>query len=456
MPRTLLIVGAGFSGTVLAVNLLRRAKSTPIEIVLVERGTAIGRGVAYAARAFPFLLNVPAARLSADSADPLSFLRFAQRRLPHTDGEDFLPRSLYGDYLQDLLAQAEQAAGKHVTLRRVFGEVDDINEVAGERGLSVHLADGSTIRADFAVLALGNPASSVLSWAESIRHHEAYRHDPWDLPQHLSDRHSVLIVGSGLTMADAAVALSQDIARAPKMRAISRRGLLPQPQTIHRSGVVKGDGAALLAHAHSLKNLLAASRALAREVEMLGGDWREAITFIRALAPRLWQQLPQAERLRFIRHVQPHWGIHRHRVPPQIDAHIADLKRGGKLHVSAGRIDSVEVHNSQLRVSWRPRGSHVTSTWMVDLIINATGPDYALNRSTDPLLKAMRTSGLVSADPLNLGIRTADHGACVSAAGIPSKQLFYLGPMLRADYWEATAATEIRDHAERLADHLLS
>jgi uncharacterized NAD(P)/FAD-binding protein YdhS len=456
MPRTLLIVGAGFSGTVLAVNLLRRVKSAPMQVVLVERSSVMGRGVAYAAREFPFLLNVPAARLSADSKDPLSFLRFAQRRLPHTDGEDFLPRSLYGDYLQDLLAQAEHAAAKHVALRKVFGAVDDIAPIAGERGLSVHFADGSSIRADSVVLALGNPAASLLPWAEPIRHHEAYRQDPWDLPQHLNDRHSVLIVGSGLTMADAAMALTQDIGRAPKMRAISRRGLLPQPQTIHRSGVVKGDGAALLAHARSLKSLLAACRALAREVEMLGGDWREAITFIRALAPRLWQKLPEAERLRFIRHVQPHWGIHRHRLPPQIFAHIADLRRGGKLQVSAGRIDSVEVHNDQLRVSWRPRGSHVASTWLVDLIINATGPDYALNRSMDPLLKAMRASGLICADPLNLGIRTADHGACVNTAGIPSKQLFYLGPMLRADHWEATAATEIRDHAERLADHLLS
>ena len=54
----------------------------------------MGRGTAYAARDFPYLLNVPAARLSADSADALQFLRFAQRRLPDADGEDFLPRAV--------------------------------------------------------------------------------------------------------------------------------------------------------------------------------------------------------------------------------------------------------------------------------------------------------------------------------------------------------------------------
>jgi len=70
------------------------------------------------------------------------------------------------------------------------------------------------------------------------------------------------------------------------------------------------------------------------------------------------------------------------------------------------------------------------------------------------LLSSLRAADLVSADALNLGIRTAQYGACVDAQGRASKNLFYLGPMLRADYWEATAATELRDHAERLAVHL--
>ena len=78
MRNTLVIVGAGFSGTVLAANLLRRPPSAATDIVLIERGSTLGRGVAYADREFPYLLNVPAARLSADSQDPLQFLRFAQ------------------------------------------------------------------------------------------------------------------------------------------------------------------------------------------------------------------------------------------------------------------------------------------------------------------------------------------------------------------------------------------
>ena len=65
MRNVVVIVGAGFSGTVLAVNLMRRPCATPSDIVLVERGPVMSRGIAYAERDIPYFLNVPAGRLSS-------------------------------------------------------------------------------------------------------------------------------------------------------------------------------------------------------------------------------------------------------------------------------------------------------------------------------------------------------------------------------------------------------
>lgn len=81
--RTIVIVGAGFSGTTVAINLLRLAAEEPLRIVLVDRARG-ARGVAYTQREWPYLLNVPAGRMSATSAEPTEFLTFAQRRLPGT------------------------------------------------------------------------------------------------------------------------------------------------------------------------------------------------------------------------------------------------------------------------------------------------------------------------------------------------------------------------------------
>jgi uncharacterized NAD(P)/FAD-binding protein YdhS len=83
--------------------------------------------------------------------------------------------------------------------------------------------------------------------------------------------------------------------------------------------------------------------------------------------------------------------------------------------------------------------------------VNCTGPDYAIGRSTEPLWRNLVQCGLCVPDPLGLGLRTGPKGAVIDADGWPGPHLFYVGPMLRADLWEATAASELRVHAEALA-----
>lgn len=90
----------------------------------------------------------------------------------------------------------------------------------------------------------------------------------------------------------------------------------------------------------------------------------------------------------------------------------------------------------------------------VDRIVNCTGPDYDPARSPDPLYAGLLRDGLARRDALGLGLSTGPNGALIDSAGRRSAQLFCLGPMLRADHWEATAALELRDHAIRLAAHL--
>jgi uncharacterized NAD(P)/FAD-binding protein YdhS len=376
---------------------------------------------------------------------------------PEADAEDFVPRSLYGDYLQEVLDQAERSA-RHLTLHRVFAEVTAITRSppldAMDKPLVATLADGSSIPADRVVLALGNPPSPVHAWARGLSNHPAYVHDPWRMPKSLRAQDSVLIVGSGLTMVDVALALSLESGEVPMVRTISRHGLLPLGQTIFRPTAVQGSGEVLLSNASSIRRVFAATRALSREVEQRGGDWREVVTFVRHLAPELWRTLPSAERRRFLRHAQSYWDIHRHRLPPRMAQRIDHMRRSGRLQIFAGRIRQLVPEGDELRVVWRRRGRGENESFAVNAVINATGPDYAIKRSSDPLVQSLRAQGLVSADDLDLGLRTGPNGACVSADGVPSRDLYYLGPMLRADHWEATAAPELRAHAERLARHL--
>ncbi len=57
---------------------------------------------------------------------------------------------------------------------------------------------------------------------------------------------------------------------------------------------------------------------------------------------------------------------------------------------------------------------------------------------------------------LALGLEIAADGRPVGRDGAPVDRLWYLGPWQRARDWEATAVPELRDHAARLAQRILS
>jgi uncharacterized NAD(P)/FAD-binding protein YdhS len=448
--RTIVIVGAGFSGTMVAANLLRAQHWAATQIVLVERSGKVARGKAYAEREYPYLLNVPAGRMSADPSSPHDFLAFAQQRIPGATAEDFLPRALYGQYLEVTLLDAEVSAAPHVQFDRMRGDVCSLDPAAS--GYRLTLTDGRTLAADDVVLALGNPAPTELPGTEGLPH---YIPDPWAQPLNFRRGEKVLLVGNGLTMADVTLHAAAQSNEQIVLHSISRHGLVPPSQTAFAHTACKGDSATLLrAASFSALTLFRAVRQLADETEQRSGDWREAVTFVRNIAPALWQRLPAREKRRLLRHIRPYWDVHRHRLPQQTLARLKHLRERQKLHVHAGRLLRFESVNDQVLVTWRPRGDEKPQTMLVDRVVNCTGPDYNLRRSRDPLTRSLLAQGLAVPDPNNLGIRTGSYGALIDSHGRAATNLFYVGPMLRADHWEATAAHELRGHAEQLASYL--
>jgi len=458
--RTIVIVGGGFSGTVVAVNLLRRGNWGPGRVVLVERTPRIARGTAYAERGHKYLLNVPAGRMSANSADPADFLAFARQRVPEATAADFLPRALYGEYLESTLLNAEISAPPDIRLERVHGEVCAIERLAGSNTHRLHLSDGRHLLADDIVLALGNPVPASPKALEPILGSRRYSESPWDAPKSCRAGETVVIIGTGLTMADIATASTDWAGGDLTVHAISRHGLLPSSQTAFTHGSSsEGDGAALLREASfSTRRLVRAVRALAIKAQTESGDWREVITLVRSIAPILWKRLPVRERRRFLRHVRPYSDVHRHRLPQQTLAQLNRLRSEERLHIHAGRITGALRKGDKIHITWKPRGADKARTLIADRVINCTGPDYNPYRSRDPLMHSLLAQRMATVDELNLGLRTDTNGALVvarQAVGRESENIYYVGPQLRADHWEATAAQELRSHAERIAAHLV-
>lgn len=450
--RTIAIVGGGFSGTIVAANLLRRAPREPTRLVLIERTGTVARGVAYAERSFPYLLNVPAGRMSANSLAPHEFVDFVQERIPSATAEDFLPRALYGEYLQQVLLAAELSTPRNVRLEVWQGEVNGVRRIERHLPLELELTDGRRLTANDVVLALGNPRPATLPAAAAVLDHPGYIADPWSHELRFARHETVLLIGTGLTMADVVNAASADRGSTPKIHALSRHGLIPPRQTPFRPEAFRGDGnALLLAASRSLRGLASAVRLLATEAEKCGGDWREAVTFVRHMAPTIWQRMQERDRRRFMRHLRAQWDVHRHRLPPDVLQRIDALRASKQMQVHAGRLQRIEPRAGRLEVTWRPRHSAQVRTLTVDRVVNCIGPDYDIARSSELLWRNLVQRGLCVPDSLGLGLRTGPKGAVIDADGWPGPHLFYVGPMLRADHWEATAVGELRIHAEQLA-----
>ena len=452
------IIGAGFSGTAVAIHLLSEAAAarspTTLRIALIDPHPEIGAGVAYATRDYPYPLNVAAGQMSVDGTRPGDFLDFLRSQGIHAAAGDYLPRQVYGDYLRTRFAAARAAAPPNVELVHHRASAWQLRRNDGRWVL--WLDNGSALAADDVVLALGNSPPTTPPELAHLTYSERYVRDPWSIGE-LSNQEigSVLLVGSGLTMVDAALRLAALRPRVRHIHVLSRHGWMPQSQASDPKPAIKPDvSRALDAARGSTRRLARAFRGLTSAVDDAGGDWREVLALARGQFVAQWRTLDQAQRARFLRHARSAWDVNRHRVPAGPLSAVRTLARAGVLDVHAGRLEKVNVLDDAVEVIWRPRGAARTRAWLVDRIINCTGPECRVDRLPDPLVQSLLSSGIICPDPLSLGIDIADDGRPISRDGAPVDRLYYLGPWLRARDWEATAVPELREHAATLARSL--
>jgi uncharacterized NAD(P)/FAD-binding protein YdhS len=454
---TVVIIGGGFSGTVTAVHLLRRGFGIGGRVLVVNRSGAMARGVAYGTNSDQHVLNVPAGRMSALEDDADSFVRFLHRRGVAADGGSFVSRHLYGAYLEALLVEASERA-REGALVRLNAEVTGIEPAADDTHAWVSFGDGSRVRADRVVLAIGNyppqdPSADGRECFASAR----YVRDPWsrDAFAAIDRQQPIVLVGSGLTMVD--IALQLHAIDAGEIVAISRHGLLPQP---HRSPAqVPETGAPLtnlVSGPSTTRAYVRAVRGHIREAAMHGVDWRDVIAALRPLTPGLWQQLPMPEQARFLRHVRPFWDVHRHRMAPQLSEAFDRLRDSGQVKVFAARLVSIRERADGLRVELRLRGTSELRVLDIGTLVNCSGPAGDTRRLRDTLFENLQAHGLLKPDVLGLGIETSPSGTVIGRDGTASRVLYYVGPFLRARDWEATAVPELRRATRLTVDHLLA
>jgi uncharacterized NAD(P)/FAD-binding protein YdhS len=170
----------------------------------------------------------------------------------------------------------------------------------------------------------------------------------------------------------------------------------------------------------------------------------------------MWQAWPEAERRRFMRHVQPFWDCHRHRLAPAVHDVLDGVLLKGSVQVRAARLVDFNEGPDGVLVSLQARGQAETSIVHAHHVINCTGPASNLNLVDSPLIQQLLANGMITPDRLGLGLHVSQDCAVIDANGQASSSIHYIGPLLKADYWEATAVPELRRFAQSLAAKLLA
>lgn len=468
------VIGGGFSGAMVVAQIVKQCEGS-ITIDWFDTKDTNGCGIAYATDDVAHLLNVPACRMSAfpdKKEDLLEWLESRDGRKA-TDAvcpgqsfgpDSFVPRKLYGVYVQHIVRQAlRQAEKKYIDIRQINARVVNAETDDDESIILTVQQDGINhrVEAETVVLATGNlPPRRFNFQTGMIGTKTGYVEHVWQTqPDHLfpqrvnelSADDEIVIIGTGLTMVDTVLTLRSRGYKGT-ITAISRHGILPTAHAHVKpypawSWVSQPESAP-----RNALGLLIGLRNEIKRAEAEGYDWRSVIDSLRPVTQKLWKQLSLHERRKFMRQLFTLWNVHRHRMAPEIHAQLKSMQQSGSLKVISAAIYYVGTDDDGLTVAYRRRGANRMETIRSPLVINCTGPTHDVASSGHQLLRNMRDNELITVGPLRVGIETALDG---SAKGTAQARIFPIGSLLIGELLECTAVPELREQAHRVAESVV-
>ena len=414
------IIGGGFSGTLTFANLVRSLPSgTSVNLI----DPKAGRGLAYGTAKSEHLLNVRADFMGAFADNVKHFYEWCSKKHPEKKIEPttFVPRPIFGEYLEDILSEALTIAQERNILAVVTSaEATDISPVGGYH---ITLSGNTMIKASHVVLATGNPPPAPFPFApDDARFIRNVWKTQWSAPQ----SGEVVIIGTGLTMIDLVMSLRKQGFKG-LITAFSPRSLLPAPhaQAIPYQITPPHAPYTALSLLHFVKKAIKEH-----------GDWRGVVDSLRPYTQKLWAGLSIPQRKRFLRHLAIFWNVRRHRAAPHLIADIEAQKQNGTLRILCSRVSAITPTADGLNIVYN-KGELKAS-----LVLQATGPDYGLHRNLDPLIISLLKQKLIMPHALGLGV------------GEVAPNIYPLAGLRFGDLFETIAVPELREQAAGLAMEL--
>lgn len=466
---TIGIIGGGACGVAtfaeLMVQLKIAGKHKSTNILIIERSSEVGLGLAFSTDQPGHLLNTQADLMGIHSFEPDHFAIWLEKNgdriKSEVKGGNPLPEShttrrLYGNYIQEqfryYLSEA-QKMGLNVEI--IHDEATDL--IPDDDRWQIKLAKAENRVADQVILVPGTPKPNNFQEFASL---DSYFGFPWPsepIINGIPKEADVCVLGSSLSAIDAIMTLV-DSGHEGTIRLFSLDGLMPRVQPNEESEYKRKF--LTLSSIHRIRRtawrqptIKELFRLFQLEVENYVGhpiDWkateRKGIpaeqlleediriaqeggdAFINILydmryeSSQIWDWLSVSEKQRFKQWLGPYWTVTRYGMP-LVNAHrLSELFKKKKLEVNSPMNNvSYDTEKKKFILQYGDGKKHEG-----EYLINATGPAKNVEEMKSALLQNLLKSGVIEPHPVG-GIKVDPDYMEVISSKTPHKNLYAAG-----------------------------
>ena len=464
------IVGGGFSGASLAIQLARHSP-VALDVAVIESRDEVGCGLAYSTDDPDHRLNGTAGTHLVDPAAPEELTRWCSdegiaRDDPEavaTGGALFVRRHDFGRFVAQAFAREMRRDGT-VRLRHLRDEAIAATRTQGR--ITVTTRRSGSRASDFLVIATGAvPARFPARVAPQLDRHPGLIAEPWDFARlrAIDNEARVLVLGTGLTALDIVTTLLRSGHRG-SIASVSSRALRPRPHrpafdvppALAGAGMLQRIDADLPEYLRAVPRPLRAralTRALRRRIAQArenGQSWYGPFDELRDPLWQLWSALEIGEKRRLLRHVRRWYDVHRFRAPPQNDAIVREAERQGRVVFRAAKLRSITgTAETALLAELRERAG-IVHTETFDAIVNCAGLDTAGGAARNPILASLMQQRLLVADVTGVGFAVDAQCRPIGANGVSCDVMRVIGPPTAGAFGDPLGAMFIAAQIRRM------
>jgi uncharacterized NAD(P)/FAD-binding protein YdhS len=451
MEKRIGIIGGGFSGTMLVRHLVEQKKEL-LSVFIYNSNADFALGTAYNPQSSKLLLNVVAGKMSAFPDKPNHFVEWCLKNGIGTDQDllagSFLPRSIYGKYLNDVWKETQGIAEKNGhQLNLISTKVSKIDK--DDSNYRIHSETGKET-VDYLILATGNelPGNPSLENNDFFKSN-LYQQNPWRIDfSRINREEPILILGNGLTMVDTVIELREN-GFLQKIVSVSPNGFNILP---HRNFNFQYKGPLNeISESQSLLDLVQMIRKELKRLKSFGISAEPLIDILRPKTQKIWQNFTEAEKRLFMKKLRHLWGVARHRIPFVSYDFIQKERIENKLQITAGKLIDLRKENNSVTAEILDKKSNTIFKSSFSIVINCTGPETNIDRTQNELLRQLKSDGMIKQDELKLGLQVNDLFQILDREGNTHEKMYAIGNLLKGKLWESTAINELRGQASQIA-----